>query len=219
MRVLTWNLFHGRAVQPRRRDLFDDFAEAIDGWDWDVALLQEVLPWWPARLGAVTGASARSVRTSRNWIPPLRWLGRPMPDLVKSWSGGCNAILVRGEAIAEHRTQRLRRRPERRAMHAVRLANGIWAANLHAQVRPELFARSDTARAAVTALAWAGDAPLVLGGDFNLRDPAAAGLRHAGGTWVDHVLVRGFEPTGPRELPDRGDLSDHKPVVVELTPC
>jgi hypothetical protein len=33
MRVLTWNLFHGRAVQPRRRDLFDDFASAIDGWD------------------------------------------------------------------------------------------------------------------------------------------------------------------------------------------
>jgi endonuclease/exonuclease/phosphatase family metal-dependent hydrolase len=216
MRVLTWNLFHGRAVQPRRRDLFDDFASAIDGWDWDVALLQEVLPAWPARLGAATSASARSVRTSRNWIPPLRWVGARMPELVKSWSGGCNAILVRGEGIAEHRAQHLRRRPERRVVHAVRLANGIWVANVHAQVRPELLARSDTARAATTALAWAGDAPLVLGGDFNLRDPAAAGLRDAGGNWVDHVLVRGMQPQGTRELPDRGGLSDHKPVIVEV---
>jgi endonuclease/exonuclease/phosphatase family metal-dependent hydrolase len=216
MRVLTWNLFHGRAVQPRRRDLFDDFASAIDGWDWDVALLQEVLPAWPARLGAATSASARSVRTSRNWIPPLRWVGARMPELVKSWSGGCNAILVRGERIAEHRAEHLRRRPERRVMHAVRLGSGLWVANLHAQVRPELLARSDTARAAATALAWARDAPLVLGGDFNLRDPAAAGLRDAGGNWVDHVLVRGMQPQGTRELPDRGGLSDHKPVIVEV---
>jgi endonuclease/exonuclease/phosphatase family metal-dependent hydrolase len=216
MRVLTWNLFHGRAVQPRRRDLFDDFASAIDGWDWDVALLQEVLPAWPARLGAATSASARSVRTSRNWIPPLRWVGARMPELVKSWSGGCNAILVRGERIAEHRAEHLRRRPERRVMHAVRLGSGLWVANLHAQVRPELLARSDTARAAATALAWAGDAPLVLGGDFNLRDPAAAGLRDAGGNWVDHVLVRGMQPQRARELPDRGGLSDHKPVIVEV---
>jgi endonuclease/exonuclease/phosphatase family metal-dependent hydrolase len=216
MRVLTWNLYHGRAVEPRRRDLLDDFAATIAAWEWDVALLQEVLPWWPARLGAACSASARSARTSRNFIPPLRWLGRPMPDLVKSWSGGCNAILVRGEPIAEHRRLHLRLRPERRVMHAVRLGSGVWIANLHAQVRPELLARSDTARAAGTALAWAGDAPLVLGGDFNLPDPAAAGLRHVGGNWVDHVFVRGMEPRGRRELPDRGGLSDHKPVIVEV---
>jgi endonuclease/exonuclease/phosphatase family metal-dependent hydrolase len=214
MRVLTWNLFHGRAVQPRRRDLFDDFASAIDGWDWDVALLQEVPPWWPAHLGAVTGASARSVRTSRNWIPPLRWLGRLMPDLVKSWSGGCNAILVRGEVIAEHRTRRLRWRPERRAMHAVRLANGVWVANLHAQVRPELFARSDTARAAVTALAWAGDAPLIFGGDLNQTRPRHPGMTHVAGHHVDHVFVAGRTRTSPFEVLDAGPLSDHDPLRV-----
>ena len=26
-----------------------EFTAALDGWDWDVALLQEVPPWWPAR--------------------------------------------------------------------------------------------------------------------------------------------------------------------------
>jgi endonuclease/exonuclease/phosphatase family metal-dependent hydrolase len=219
MRVLTWNLFHGRAVEPRGRDLFGDFAAAIDAWDWDVALLQEVLPWWPARLGATCRASVRSVRTSRNFVPPLRWLGRSYIDVVGSWAGGANAILVRGDAIAEHRRLLLRWRPERRLMHAVRLGSGIWVANLHAQVRPQLLARSDTARAAGTALGWAGDDRLVLGGDFNLRDPLAAGLDRIAGHGVDHVLVRGLRRRGAAETPERGGLSDHAPVLVELEPC
>ena len=111
MRVLTWNLFHGRAVQARGHSLQPEFAAAIASWDWDVALLQEVPPWWPPDLGRGCGASARSARTSRNWIAPLRWCARLQPDLVKSWGGGCNAILVRGEAIAEHRVRTLRLRP------------------------------------------------------------------------------------------------------------
>jgi endonuclease/exonuclease/phosphatase family metal-dependent hydrolase len=215
MRVLTWNLFHGRALQPRGRSLHREFAAAISGWQWDVALLQEVPPWWPESLGRAAGASARSALTSRNWIPPLRWLARLAPDVVKSWGGGCNAILVRGQGISEHRSQVLRTRPERRVVHAARLADGLWAANLHAQVRPELAARSDIARAAAAALAWAGDAPLLLGGDFNVRTPAAAGLVDAGGHGIDRVLVRGLEPRGVQR-PDGAGLSDHAPVIVEL---
>jgi endonuclease/exonuclease/phosphatase family metal-dependent hydrolase len=218
MRVLTWNLFHGRALQPRGRPLHDEFASAIAGWSWDVALLQEVPPWWPASLGRASEASARTALTSRNWIPPLRWLARCVPDVVKSWGGGCNAILVRGLPIAEHRSATLRLRPERRVVHAARLGDGTWVANLHAQVRPPLNARSDIARAATTVLHWAGDAPLLLGGDFNVRDPAAAGLRDAGGHGIDRVLARGFEPAG-RELPDRSGLSDHAAVILELRPC
>ena len=37
MRVLTWNLKHGRAVPSAGRDLFDEFAAALGGWDWDLA--------------------------------------------------------------------------------------------------------------------------------------------------------------------------------------
>jgi endonuclease/exonuclease/phosphatase family metal-dependent hydrolase len=214
--VLTWNLFHGRALEPRGRSLQADFTEAIASWSWDVALLQEVLPWWPPALGRACGASARMALTSRNWIPPLRWLARVAPDVAKSWGGGSNAILVRGEPIAEHRVHVLRLLPERRVMHAVRLASGTWIANIHAQVRPQLLARSDIASAANALRGWAGDeVPLVFGGDFNVRDPAVAGLRHAGGSGVDHVLVRGLEPAG-REIPDRHGLSDHAPVIVEL---
>ena len=36
------------------------------------------------------------------------------PDLLAANGGGCNAILVRGGAIAEHRTHELTKRPERR---------------------------------------------------------------------------------------------------------
>jgi endonuclease/exonuclease/phosphatase family metal-dependent hydrolase len=215
MRVLTWNLFHGRAVDPRGRPLQREFTELIAGWSWDVALLQEVPPWWPAPLARACRASTRMALTSRNWIPPLRWLARVAPDIAKSWGGGCNAILVRGEALAEHRVHVLRLLPERRVMHAVRVEGGTWFANIHAQVRPPLAARSDIAGAANALRAWAGDeGPLVFGGDFNVRDPAVAGLRDAGGSGVDRILVRGFEPVR-REIPDRLGLSDHAPVSVE----
>ena len=221
MRVLTWNLYHGRSVPPSGRDLLPEFTAALAGWDWDVALLQEVPPWWPARLGAACGASARMALTSRNLGLPLR---RPIaerwPDLIKSNGGGANAILVRGEAIAEHRRATLRLLPERRVVHAVRLRrSGTWVANLHAQVRTEAGALADLARAARAASGWAGPAaPVVLGGDCNVPSPRADGFAHVAGRGVDHVLVRGgLAAVGPaRVLPRQGGLSDHLPLLVEL---
>ena len=52
LRVLTWNLFHGRSVPDVPRDLLPEFAATIAGWEWDVALLQECPPWWPRPLAA-----------------------------------------------------------------------------------------------------------------------------------------------------------------------
>src|SRR3954452_3887661 len=113
MVVLTWNLFHGRSVPDTPRELLGAFAERLASWDWDVALLQEVPPWWPRALGRACGASARAVPTSRDWfLPVTRPLARRFPDVLKSWGGGCNAILVRGQPIAEHRRASLRWRPE-----------------------------------------------------------------------------------------------------------
>ena len=68
LRVLTWNLMHGRAQPPAGRDLRREFTAALAGWKWDVALLQEVPPWWPARLGAELEAEYRYVLTSRNGL-------------------------------------------------------------------------------------------------------------------------------------------------------
>ena len=200
-------------------DLFDEFAAALAGWEWDVALLQEVPPWWPAPLAARLHAEQRLVLTSRNALLPLRRaIAKRAPDAIKSNGGGANAILVRsGDSIAEHRVQRLCVWPERRWVHAVRLsAAGVWVANLHGggPIR-------DAHRAAETTRSWAGEAPLVLGGDFNIRHLTLDGFEYAGGDGVDLVFVRGLRP-GPApaaEVLDRGRLSDHAPVAVTLAPA
>jgi endonuclease/exonuclease/phosphatase family metal-dependent hydrolase len=217
VRVLTWNLFHGRAVPPAGHDLLGEFAAALAGWAWDVALLQEVPPWWPSALARACDAEARSALTSRNALPALRRaVAVRAPDLIKSNGGGANAILVRRPIAAERRLL-LRRWPERRVCHAVQLADGTWWANLHAQVHSPARAGADIDRAAAATLAWSAGAPAVLGGDCNVREPVAAGLDPLGGDGVDHVLGRGWAVAGPVQLPDRGGLSDHAAVIVTLT--
>src|SRR5436309_2556632 len=69
--------------------------------------------------------------TSRNALLPLRRaLARRWPDLMRSGGGSANAILVRGERIGVRARRRLRWWPERRVVHAVRLApSGVWVAN------------------------------------------------------------------------------------------
>jgi endonuclease/exonuclease/phosphatase family metal-dependent hydrolase len=218
MRVLTWNLFHGRSVPETPHSLLPDFAALLASWEWDVALLQEVLPWWPVELGRAANASARMALTSRNVLPPIqRLVAEPRPHVLKSWSGGSNAILVRGQAIVEHRIVRLRLRPERRVAHGVRLADGTWVTNLHAQVHLDRRAQTDLDRAAEATTAWAAGAPTVIGGDFNLTgEPTAFGYRHLAGHWVDHVLGRGLRATGRGHTLHRGTLSDHAPLIATL---
>ncbi len=217
MRVLTWNLFHGRSVPGSGRDLTPEFAATLAGWSWDVALLQEVPPWWGPCLARPTGASARTALTSRNALPALRRaLATRLPDVAKSNGGGANTILVRGQAIAEHRRATLRRRPERRVLHAARTVDGAWWGNFHAQVHSEEHALADARTAARELLGWSGAAALVvLGGDANVRRPIAPGFEHLGGNGVDHVLARGWRRVGAQVL-DAGPLSDHAPVLVEI---
>ena len=222
MRVLTWNLFHGRSQPPAGRDLLDEFAAALAGWNWDVALLQEVPPWWGPALAHACGADHRTARTSRNaLLPARRFVARRWPDVIKSNGGGANVILVRRggtRTIVEHRRVLLRRWPERRVCHAVALDGGPWCANLHAQVRSPERAGADIARAAAATLGWANGGPALLGGDFNVREPAAIGFAHLGGHGVDHVLGHRLIAAGGREMPERGPLSDHPAVIVGVLP-
>jgi endonuclease/exonuclease/phosphatase family metal-dependent hydrolase len=218
MRVLTWNLFHGRAVPDVRHALLGEFSTMLAGWDWDVALLQEVPPWWPPALAAVCGATQRTRLTSRNALLPLRrWIAERRPDLIKSNGGGANAILVRAGAIREHRTRRLRCRPERRYLQAVRLDDGMWVANVHATANPKPLARADMAEAGETLARWANDAPVLLGGDANVADPAVPGFTDAGGYGIDRFFLRGglVATAPPRTLP-RDGLSDHAPVLIAV---
>jgi endonuclease/exonuclease/phosphatase family metal-dependent hydrolase len=217
VRVLTWNLYHGRSVPPSGRSLLNEFAAALDGWQWDVALLQEVPPWWPPMLARAAGAQERTQLTSRNSLLPLRRaISVRNPDILKSNGGGADAILVRSGPILDHRALRLRRSPEGRWVHGVRLDGG-WVVNVHSHNHPEALALADTRTAIEVAREWAGGAPLVFGGDVNLkRPPEFPGLLHVGGNHVDHLFTDGRKPVGRHEVLDRGILSDHPPVAVTL---
>lgn len=169
-------------------------------------------------------------------------VARLRPHLTGSWEGGCNLILVRkgrpGATIVDHRSAVLTWRPERRVVSMVRAGDGLCMANLHASTGAG--AAEDVIEAARCALEWADGAPLVLGGDFNLRPRATAvfdelGLVHdltgtTGPDEIDHLLVRGaevLEPAAPwpdlrRDVPDPGTglklrLSDHAPVVSRIS--
>jgi endonuclease/exonuclease/phosphatase family metal-dependent hydrolase len=216
-RVLTWNLAHGRAVPPAGRYLLDDFSAALTSWEWDLALLQEVPPWWPPLLAGAANAAQRSVLTSRNALLPLRRaVATRWPDVIKSNGGGANAILIRGGVIAEQRTLRLCLLPERRQLQAIRLGDGTWVGNLHATVRDDAAARRESLLAATTILGWAAGAPVVLGGDFNVRSLELPGLEQIGGHDVDLVFAAGFERAGGPDVLPHGRLSDHAPVLVDL---
>ena len=229
MRVLTWNLFHGRSLPPARGALLAQFAAKLAEWEWDVALLQEVPPWWPQQLAHVCGAEQRAALTSRNSSLALRRaVAERRPELIKSNGGGCNAILSR-VPISEHTTLRLRLWPERRVAQLVRLRDGTCVVNFHASTR-RARAEQELARLWERALAWAGGEarrPLILGGDLNLREPRAPGVEveHVAAHEVDHLFARGLARVAEAaELLDRCatlgsqpcELSDHAPLRVQL---
>src|SRR5215210_4888379 len=97
MRVLSWNLYHGRDFPPDEalftprsrllrvsvrnethvqvnRSLSREFGGWLAGRDWDVALLQEAPPLWFRAFRRRTGAEGARVLTSRNVLPPLQRL-------------------------------------------------------------------------------------------------------------------------------------------------
>ncbi len=225
MRVLTWNLFHGRSVPASGRDLSVAFAAHLAEWDWDVALLQEVPPWWPPLLARAAEAEARVALTSRNsGLAVRRALGKRRPDLMKSNAGGANAVLSR-EGVREYRAMRLRTWPERRVAQLVGLPSGACVANYHGSARAQL-AEEELDELWEVALTFAGEAPLVLGGDLNLRSPRAPApdIAHVASRDVDHIFARGLRATGDAHTPDRRlavgerivELSDHPPLAVAL---
>jgi endonuclease/exonuclease/phosphatase family metal-dependent hydrolase len=218
LRVLTWNLMHGRSVPGSGRYLLDEFAAALASWEWDVALLQEVPPWWPQQLADRLNCEQASVLTSRNALLGLRRLvAVHHPDLIKSNGGGANAILARADRIVERRSVRLCRLPERRMAHGVQLGYGLWVVNLHATAHRPDRAERDLALAAQSAERWARGLPLVLGGDFNLAAPEVPGMQRVASSDVDHVLIGPrLRALGPPATLERGNLSDHVPLAVTL---
>jgi endonuclease/exonuclease/phosphatase family metal-dependent hydrolase len=266
--VLCWNLFHGRDFPPDpelrtwrsrllrldesndthvqvNRDLTPEFAQLLAGAAWDLAMLQECPPRFAGPLARASGAEFHRVFTSRNELGFWRaFLARQNPDLIASNEGGSNTTLVRVPGklggIAEMRELEIHAgEPERRSMAFTRTASGVCVANLHATNDIPALAVADVLLAAEAASGWAGDAPLIFGGDLNLRPAenpevfaklaADFGLDSptTGAKKIDHVLVRGLEvvakptqwPPEKRELSLDGKalrLSDHAPVEARF---
>ena len=157
-----------------------------------------------------TPKAASPVQAIGDRAVAVRW-----PDVIKASGGGANAILARApQRIVEHRRLRLRLVPERRMLHAVRLARGCWVGNLHATVHNERAALAEAARAARTMLGWAGGEPLVLGGDFNVRGLVLPGLSRVGSEDVDYLFAAGLRAGGSCDVLARGRLSDHAPIAA-----
>lgn len=260
LRLVTWNLFHGRDHPPDpalltwrsrllrigergeryaqvNRSLYREFATVLDRLPWDVALLQEARPRWHRRLRRDLGADGACALTDRNSLAPLRALLTALnPDLIASNEGGSNQLLVRAPLVVEDvRRHTLTEAPERRRMLWARVgtpAGPLAVANLHGSTGGGPEAVEQVLAAAARAVDWAGDLPLVFGGDLNLspahRPWAFEQLAERFGlaqpapdTAIDHLLMRGLEVVEPpRRLPDAvrevpaGDervlqLSDH----------
>jgi endonuclease/exonuclease/phosphatase family metal-dependent hydrolase len=224
LRVLSWNLYHGRDFPPDKelftlrsrlfritergethvqvnRPLRDEFTGWIAAHHWDVAMLQEAPPLWFPAIGSRARATGVRVLTSRNVVPALQWLAADLnPDLLASWEGGSNQLFVRAPGqILEHRRLSLTRRPERRRMvwARIRLGTGetISVANLHASAGPPEKAGGEVLAAAAAAVEWTGGDPLVFGGDLNLR-PARDPRAFA----ELRARFQLSEPTGPQAI-------------------
>ncbi len=226
------------------RDLFNEFGAFLAAADWDIAMLQEVPPRWDERLAAATGSTHHRALTSRNWMSPLMSpIARKRPHLPGSWEGGSNLILVRndkpGGVIIARNNQTLCWRPERRSLSMVQLNGGLCLANFHASTGREQGQR-DVLRAARLATTWAGDQPLVLGGDFNIRPGSSSAFEELHLEYgfeppteegsIDHLLLRNGQvaeavaswKTERRDVPDPESklairLSDHSPVTCRIT--
>jgi endonuclease/exonuclease/phosphatase family metal-dependent hydrolase len=266
--ALAWNLFHGRDYPPDpalrtwrsrllrieernathvqvNRDLTEEFAAMLAGAEWDVALLQECPPRFAEPLAAACGTEWQRALTSRNGFGGLRaLLARQNPDLMASGEGGSNLTLVRVPGklggIAERREVAIHEgEPERRSMAFLRTASGVCIANLHATNDWPRLAEEDVLRAARAASEWAGEEPLVFGGDFNLRPAKQPRIFErlrdefeltgppTAPTAIDHIFCRGLEvleaplrwPPEKRELSVDGKalrLSDHAPVQASF---
>lgn len=225
------------------RSLRTQFASVLDATDWDVALLQEAPPRWLGALALECGADGALALTSRNGLGSLRALAADLnPDLIASGEGGSNMVLVRAPGVVEAtETVELARRPERRSMllARLRLAGGrrLAVACMHLSVDSTGQGPAEALDAAGRAVAFADGAPLVFGGDLNLRPhrqpEVFAELEHrhglappTGPDAIDHLLARDLAvaaasralPAPARELeaePGRVmRLSDHAPVAA-----
>jgi endonuclease/exonuclease/phosphatase family metal-dependent hydrolase len=235
--IRSWNVFHGNTSPPTRRSHLEEMVRLASADGPDVLCLQEVPVWALRRLAAWSGLRVLGDIARRPRLPPPfdRLVTALNTGLFQSlFTGQANAILLRPELGARERSVFALNEPgvigigagERRICQLVRLerpsAETLVLGHLHATHTPG-YAQAQVERAVEHVLELAQpDEPVVLAGDFNLTPD----LRHLGFkeelSGIDHVLVRGDDPSPLHVWPDerrRLDgmlLSDHAPVERSL---
>jgi endonuclease/exonuclease/phosphatase family metal-dependent hydrolase len=236
--IRSWNVFHGNTSPPTRRSYLEEMVRLAAADGPAVLCLQEVPVWALDRLAGWSGMRALGdAARGPRLPPPLDRLGTGLnTGLFRSlFAGQANAILLRPElAVRERSVFVLNQRGvlgigtgERRICQIVRLespaAGTLVLAHLHAAHTPG-YAQAQVERAVEHVLELAQpDEPVVMAGDFNLTPD----LRYLGftdeGPGIDHVLVRGDDPSplhvwpNERRRLDGMLLSDHAPVERSVT--
>ncbi len=212
VRVLTWNLLHGRSVPPLGATCSTEFSALIA-----LVGLGRGAP--PGGAALVAGAPGRA--GERRGAD-----GAHVPQLAARRPPGDRRALAGRDQVERRRRQRdprARERrssssaparlgwwPERRWMHAVRLASGPgWEICTRTPTRARACGRRRRCSAGRREHLsfWAAT---------STSTSRAARAPRAGGHGVDQVYVSaGLAGAGLRVL-DRGRLSDHAPVLVSV---
>jgi endonuclease/exonuclease/phosphatase family metal-dependent hydrolase len=216
----TWNLFHGNALPPERRDFLREMVALVTADAPDIVCLQELPVWAVRRLERWSGMHVVSAVARP---PRLRSaeVGRVLTELHhgrlrSAFTGEADAILVgRGFRASDTRVAVVSSAGLRRIVHGVRLDGELFVANAHTTGDEQLRRVAEFVR----------DEPqVVLAGDFNLRPPYEA-LRDFSQPLdrsIDQVLVRGLAATPAVAWPVerrrvRGRVvSDHAPVELRV---
>jgi endonuclease/exonuclease/phosphatase family metal-dependent hydrolase len=222
--VRTWNLFHGNTVPPERRAYLQRMVWLAVADGPTIVCLQEVPAWALGRLERWSGMTAIGAVTAHPRLGSAE-LGRLITDLNhgllrSAFTGQANAILVDADLdVVGEAAEQISTSGERRVCQAVTIDGLGVVANCHATGGAP--ADMQFHRALDFADHVAGDAPLVLCGDLNLRPPYGLdGFSEPLADSIDQILVRGLPSTSPVAWPperrrvDGRLLSDHTPVDV-----
>jgi endonuclease/exonuclease/phosphatase family metal-dependent hydrolase len=231
--IRSWNVFHGNTKPPTRRSYLKEMLRMATADEPDVLCLQELPVWAIGRLAGWSGMRALADAARGPRLPPPldRLLTSLNTGLFRSLvTGQANAILLRHDLAVRKRSVFVLNEGgvlgigmgERRICQIVRLqrpdAKSLVLAHLHATHAPG-YAQAQVENALEHVLELARpDERVVMAGDFNFTPD----LRHLGftgqGPGIDHVLVRGEDPSPLRVWPRERRclhgmlLSDHAPV-------
>jgi endonuclease/exonuclease/phosphatase family metal-dependent hydrolase len=194
--VVTLNLWHDRQDWPHRQSLI---VAELQAQPPDVILLQEVLQ----DAGLPNQAATLAERLGYRY----RFFSVDPPDRARRYG---NAILTRAEPIATHETRLAPLDDYRNAGHVLADIHGrriaIYVTHLHHTADGAAIRARQAADLLTFVAATRGDAPVLIGGDFNTRADAPE-LQSLTDAFDDAYALA--HPGESIDAPERSTLNTH----------